>query len=244
MQQCDLARPECQQCRRRGVSCRGYRDELDILFRVESTSSYPSNAGRDRRRTHHREQTPPTVARPRTSRPGIEGSPQETVARWLPTNHAELVLAGLTPDADFALTREEIMEQVDASLQAAEQASPTRQSLLGSCNDHLIPLIMYRFSFGTVNGQVQSLFDFLRPLMTRAEEGSPLFLACHAVGSAYLANKAGQSNPVSDPVKAYIPALSAINRALHDPEDYKTDSTLLGVWLLGFYEVWDKIYSD
>lgn len=44
--QCDLLRPECTQCQRKSQSCPGYRDELELKFRVESVSTFEAkNAG-------------------------------------------------------------------------------------------------------------------------------------------------------------------------------------------------------
>ncbi|KAF3399711.1 hypothetical protein DPV78_006672 [Talaromyces pinophilus] len=37
---CDLLRPECTQCQRKSQSCPGYRDELELIFRIESVSSF------------------------------------------------------------------------------------------------------------------------------------------------------------------------------------------------------------
>lgn len=37
---CDLLRPECTQCQRKSQSCPGYRDELELIFRVESVSTF------------------------------------------------------------------------------------------------------------------------------------------------------------------------------------------------------------
>ncbi|KAL4785149.1 hypothetical protein BJX76DRAFT_367107 [Aspergillus varians] len=51
---CDLVRPGCGQCRRKGISCPGYRDELDQRFRTESISSLVSKTGQDRRNTRKR----------------------------------------------------------------------------------------------------------------------------------------------------------------------------------------------
>lgn len=42
-QQCDLERPECGQCLRKGQACPGYREENDIVFRNETVASFNSN---------------------------------------------------------------------------------------------------------------------------------------------------------------------------------------------------------
>jgi hypothetical protein len=69
------------------------------------------------------------------------------------------------------------------------------------------------------------------------EEDSILYLAWNAVGWAYLANKSWRLSAISNRVQAYSRVLGAINQVLRDPEQYKSDRTLLTVWLLTLYEV-------
>src|ERR1700761_6760562 len=61
--QCDQARPRCNRCTVTGRVCPGYRDELEVNFKVEDVEAYKSNIGRDRRKT----QLLNTVARPPAS---------------------------------------------------------------------------------------------------------------------------------------------------------------------------------
>ncbi|KAH8699307.1 hypothetical protein BGW36DRAFT_159072 [Talaromyces proteolyticus] len=58
---CDLIRPECNQCQRKGLPCPGYRDELDMRFHVESVSSFQSHIGKDRRRTSNQDEGKPSA---------------------------------------------------------------------------------------------------------------------------------------------------------------------------------------
>ncbi|KAI9723750.1 MAG: hypothetical protein M1812_001050 [Candelaria pacifica] len=46
--QCDLTRPSCMRCARRQVTCPGYRNEVDVIFRNENLSTLAARAGRDR----------------------------------------------------------------------------------------------------------------------------------------------------------------------------------------------------
>ncbi|GAM41776.1 hypothetical protein TCE0_042r15154 [Talaromyces pinophilus] len=52
---CDLVRPECTQCLRKGLSCPGYRDEMDMRIRMSSASTFQVT-DRVRRKTKPREQ--------------------------------------------------------------------------------------------------------------------------------------------------------------------------------------------
>ncbi|KAH8704082.1 hypothetical protein BGW36DRAFT_96322 [Talaromyces proteolyticus] len=59
---CDFIRPACSQCLRIARACPGYRNQLDLVFRMETVASFQSNVSRDRRKTHTREINNTTVA--------------------------------------------------------------------------------------------------------------------------------------------------------------------------------------
>lgn len=92
---------------------------------------------------------------------------------------------------------------------------------------------MNNVSFDTCN----FIFCTVPDIASKAEEGSPLYHACNALGHAYLGNLAWSPKAISNQSEAYGTALAILNAALQDPQQWKSDNTLLGVWLLGLYEV-------
>jgi hypothetical protein len=115
--------------------------------------------------------------------------------------------------------------------------SPSRQ-VVESWDVHIIPLIVSQFSFPRPGGgRLYGSLECFPHLLQRAETDSVLYLACHAVGYAYLANKSQTPGTKLSHQSRYGKALYALRLALLDPELQKQDSTLLAVWLLGFYEV-------
>ncbi|RFU27687.1 hypothetical protein B7463_g8634, partial [Scytalidium lignicola] len=123
---------------------------------------------------------------------------------------------------------------------SAETYSPLQYPLPESWNKHCIPLVMNKFSFDMVG----SIYSIIPRAISKAEEGSAFYQAFSAVGCAYVANVSWSLQAISNRAMAYGTALSAVNLALRDPQQCKSDSTLLSVWLLGMYEVRYCIRSD
>jgi hypothetical protein len=134
-------------------------------------------------------------------------------------------VACITSDAD-------LVEPTDQFLLSSER-HPLHRPLTESWNNHFMPLVINKFSFD----MGKSVYNAIPCVISKAEEGSALYLACSAVGRAYIANTTWSPNVKSDRAKAYGTALAAVNSALRDPEQRKSDNTLLGVWLLSLYEV-------
>lgn len=111
--------------------------------------------------------------------------------------------------------------------------SPLQYSITESWDNHYMPLVMNKFLFDVV----KSVYNAIPAVVSKADEDSALYQACHAVGRAYMANTTLTSRAVSKRSKAYATALGAIHSAIQDPEQRTSDNTLLGVWLLSLYEV-------
>jgi hypothetical protein len=114
---------------------------------------------------------------------------------------------------------------------ASEWTYPLWYPLAEIWNDHVIPIVLDKFAFSC------SIFSTVVSKLSSAREGSALYQATYAVGCAHLAKLTQTHEAISSRVRAYGNALSAMNMVLQDPRRCKNDSTLLGVWLLGIYEV-------
>jgi hypothetical protein len=105
-------------------------------------------------------------------------------------------------------------------------------------SDHVIPLVLGKFSIKIVDTSVDSsLFATIPRIISSTQEGSPVFAVCDAIARAYLASTTGSADAIANRTRAYGTALKAVNVALGDPAQYKNDSTLLAIWMFVVYEV-------
>lgn len=117
------------------------------------------------------------------------------------------------------------------------ELSPPRQ-MIEPWDIHIIPLIVSQFSFQMPGGSSSyGPLACLRDLLQCAEANSVLYMACNAVGYAYLANKSHSAAQALSHTTWYGKALGALRKDLQVPDLQKQDSILLAVWLLCFYEV-------
>jgi hypothetical protein len=105
-------------------------------------------------------------------------------------------------------------------------------------NEHVIPLAVNKFSFPC------TIFSTVQSVLSRAKEGSALYKAAYAVGCAYLSSMDRSKNAVVMRTKAYAAAISTMNLVIRNATQATHDSTLLGVWLLGVYEVKENLYQE
>ncbi|KAH8702110.1 hypothetical protein BGW36DRAFT_111188 [Talaromyces proteolyticus] len=216
---CDLTRPHCFRCLRSGYPCPGYRNEEDTRFRVETTASFRSNIGKDRRSTSW------------TSRSiipaGNEYSSNTTVS-ILPSTDIEYAALHITgvryePDGGFATS-------------STYYSPPLQYLLADSRTEHSIPLLIHQFSSHIAIGSAPDSFIALSHIMSNAKQGSPLYYVCKTLGCSYLLS-ATRSRDIIGQAESYANTVAAINSALQDSEECKADGTLLSVWLLRLYTV-------
>jgi hypothetical protein len=131
------------------------------------------------------------------------------------------------------------LEQTDGFQLSSERYSLLTYSLAESWNNHFMPFTMNHLK--SVFCIASGVFDSITRMISNAEEGSALYQACNAVGCAHLAKQTQFSKAIYDRARAYGAALTAVNLAIRDPQQCKSEKTLLGVWLLGRYEVRYKI---
>lgn len=107
-------------------------------------------------------------------------------------------------------------------------------------NQHVIPLILDKFSIGLKT----SIFASVNGMVSIAKQGSPVYAVSNAVACAYRASITGSANARSNMVHAYGNALRTVKTALDDSVEYKKDSTLLAVWMFVVYEVCHVLLSS
>jgi hypothetical protein len=185
-----------------------------MLFRIESVSSFASNMKRDRRRTRNQDGPPSTLV--------------ERVGLWTSTGPS---------NADCTRPFTDPVEQTDGFIPSSERQAPLLHPLPELWNDHVIPLVLSKFSIDLVDAGANSMFNTIPRVISKAEQGSAIYQVCNAIGLAYLASTTWSPNAIVDRARAYGTALGAVNLALQDPLQCKNDSTLLAVWLFVVYEV-------
>jgi hypothetical protein len=209
--QCDLRRPGCQRCAKIGQKCSGYRDleRPQLRFRILTPSSY----------THK--------ARRLCQQPG-----------WLHENEPAECSAKLPGAQSIPICYDEY--QFDNLIQsiASQRKSSPSFGLAETLEGHAMPLIMSQFS-SFVHGsyRIHSGFESFPDLFQKAEAGSAVYFACHAVSAAYFSNRMRTSNPAFAHRRLYGKSLRAVHLALLDSSYQGEDSTLLAVWLLCLYAV-------
>lgn len=105
-------------------------------------------------------------------------------------------------------------------------------------NDHVIPLVLERFSIelvGTIKDS--SMFATIPRIVSTSQKGSPVYAVCDAIACAYLSSTTGTTAAMVNRSRAYGAALRTVNTALDDPVQCRNDSTLLAVWMFVVYEV-------
>jgi hypothetical protein len=82
-------------------------------------------------------------------------------------------------------------------------------------------------------------FDYLLPILKSESPDSHLSISFSAVALAALANRPNSkaSGLMQQALCQYTKALKAINLALQNPTQQKSDATLASIILMGFFEV-------
>ncbi len=217
---------------RLGRSCPGYRDESDLIFRLESPSSFADGASRDRRR---KPASPPSQS---TSRARSSGSGKsDDVAGGLSRKASRSPKRPLDPGISGSrLGMGCKLMQPDTVVFAGWYLLPSRQ--LSECWDtHALLLAFSNICCPQRHAAPQGLVMSLPEMISNAAADSAIVLVCRAIGNAFLTCKVGTAEAQSKRATTYGLALTATNAALEDPVLQVQDETLASVFLLSVYEV-------
>ncbi|KIX08156.1 uncharacterized protein Z518_02812 [Rhinocladiella mackenziei CBS 650.93] len=214
---CDLTQPECIRCTRLGKKCPGYRDESDLLFRVENPASFADGTTRDRRRKHGGKAPPD--ARQHSTAPAQssenEGGP-----------------AGSTNTGGVLIRA----DSQDTVIFSGWYLTPSRNS--AECWDsQALPLCLSNIRAPVQHRMVFGFLGFLPEMIARSGEESSVALTCRAIAQAFITNQLRTPEAQSQRGIAYGKALTSTNAVLRDPALQTQDETLTCVWLLSLYEL-------
>ncbi|KAH8703195.1 hypothetical protein BGW36DRAFT_83850 [Talaromyces proteolyticus] len=234
---CDLERPQCRRCLINGQTCRGYRDELAMRFRVDTVSSFHHKIGHDRRKRATKAGGQ-AVQNTEDSELQQETHKVHTIEHDTRKIHSNKTLSHRISFGRKVQQRKCFLDQHDAGSQSfSRQRYCLSQNLLQeSWKDQAMPMAIHLFSSDMVNGDNASSFNFIPRLLSGVNEGSSIYYVGKTIGCSYLFHLARSSSTVTQ-ILEYGNALSAINSALRDEEKSKRDDTLLSVWLLSVYEI-------
>lgn len=100
-----------------------------------------------------------------------------------------------------------------------------------------MPLVMNKFSSDTINGNCHTIYTAIPHILSSTKVGSALYKVCDAVGRVYLTNTTNSPLAKSRQACAYGKAIAAVKAELQQPQQSKSDETLVSVFLLCIYEV-------
>ncbi|KAF7537455.1 hypothetical protein G7Z17_g12844 [Cylindrodendrum hubeiense] len=247
---CDQKEPSCGQCVKRHQDCPGYRNQVDLMFRDES-SHVINKAAKTRSRSHARKkgQTPgPTCSSP-SSRPVPSATPKPPIQR--PTARHRLrgpVFSVLSPsssspsqestdsnDGDAGTTQD---HSDDPSLDQALQGENLSTSLL----ERGTAFFFARY-VATDRGCYQNYsftYDVWKPPDSAHIQRDTVTFSMAAVGLAGLSqqrtHRAHRTKLMDRSRQSYVMALGLLYPALSDDIAAVKDTTLLAVLILGTYE--------
>jgi hypothetical protein len=205
--QCDETKPTCNQCQKSRRQCPGYKDDFDLVFRNE------------------------TQATERRARRAVNGKRVS----------AQMAFAGQQSSFSVLQDGDEIMYEGEGVISPMLNRSTTTDIVASPPSipiDQQAPCYFISNYVIVPQTGARGYFDFLVPMLRHESQDSHLSLAFSAVSLASLANRPSTRGRAIFPqaVAQYTKALKAVNLALQNPAQQKTDQTLAAILMLGFFE--------
>jgi hypothetical protein len=207
---------------------------------VENQSTFVQNATQDRRRKR-----PDNAARSTGSPSKSPGSAHSDTGlkktpRTSPDSIDERQLESPTPDG--AITA---IDEYEAARYLGSLYQTPSIGLDDDTNSRLMALFMSRVCARVNNQTAVGFLAFLPSMVTKAassNEESGLVFTCHAISYAFIANAYRTPEARSRRSLAYGKALQITNAALDDTIARVKDETLVSIWLLSMYEVFQLLH--
>jgi hypothetical protein len=190
-----------------------------MRFRVETTTSFQSKIGKDRRKTTNTSGSiVPASHKHRSYHP-------VNIFASTGVEHVALHGTGIPYEADET-----------SAILSTYYCSPLQYPLADSRSEHSILFLIHQFSSDIAIGSAANSFITFSHIISNAKQGSPLYYVCKTLGCSYLLS-ATRSRDIMGQAQSYANTVAAINSALQDSEECKADGTLLSIWLLRLYTV-------
>jgi hypothetical protein len=205
--QCDKATPSCSQCIRAHRICPGYRNQLDLMFRIQNDVVIEKSKSRD-----------PSKPMTHSKRaPAASKSSEILLVRNLKGISIE--------DEVFRHSREYVDRQgafVTTLLPTFSMSPDLEQRARGF--------------FATHSVELNPDFDLVHKLCTQTSADAHLLASINAVGLASFSQYVHSPELMVKARQDYILALGLTNAALRSPKEVKKDSTLFSVMILSIFE--------
>ncbi|KAH7001825.1 hypothetical protein EDB80DRAFT_62849 [Ilyonectria destructans] len=244
---CDQREPSCGQCEKRHQACPGYRNQVDLMFRDES-SHVINKAAKTRSRSHARKkaQTPGPAGPSPSPRHVPSATPTPPAARH---RFKGPVFSVFNPRSSSSPSQEST-DSNDGDVEASECCTDDPsldQALLGedlsaSLQERGTAFFFARY-VAADNGCYQNysfIYDVWKPPDPDHAQADAVTYSMTAVGLAGLSqqrtHRAHRAKLMDRSLQSYTLAVGLIHPALSDPIAVIKDATLLAVLILGTYE--------
>lgn len=242
---CDQREPACGQCEKRQAECPGYRNQVDLMFRDESSHVIKKAKAKARRKD---------------ADVGVGASPDEPLSAAMHLTASESDSVSPEPNGPGSLCAPARPACSSRDLEVMLQL-PARPAAARGTGWHKPPSVMYALNptyqergtafffsrFVAIDEKAcHQRFDFIydvwkpRTLSDAAYELGEIdsvMASMTAVGLAGLANMTRSGDVMDSARKSYGTALRLINTALRMPDEAVKDTTMLSILILGLFEM-------
>ncbi|KAL8371420.1 hypothetical protein RB595_001292 [Gaeumannomyces hyphopodioides] len=212
---CDQREPACGQCEKRQAECPGYRNQVDLMFRDESSHVIKKAKAKARRRD---------------ADVGVGASPDQPLSAPAPLTVSESGSVSPEPNGSGSLC---VLARPACSSRDPEAMLqlPARPAVARGMGWHRPPSVTFDFIYDV--WKPRTLLDAAHEL----GEIDSVMASMTAVGLAGLANMTRSGDVMDSARKSYGTALRLINTALRLPDEAVKDTTMLSILILGLFEM-------
>jgi Fungal specific transcription factor domain len=207
-EQCSQELPACSQCLRTGIACRGYRNQVDLMFCDQTNSTVGKVQAREEKNENLRRKRAASRSR---------GSSKAT-----------------SKSRKVEILQPEVVEEADPTL-IWELVPHPRQSLTPPPEDRATCYFFSNFVLDE-SGVSRGHMAYLPRIYQQDSLNGALSAVISSVGLAALSNVSNDPTLMGKARQKHVSALSLTNAALRDPAIAKEDGTLAAVTLLGMFE--------
>lgn len=208
---------------------------------MESQSTFVQNASQDRRRKRPDDASRSTGSRSKSPASVHSDAGWKKTSRTSPDSIDER--QGESFPFEGAITA---IDEYEAARYLGSLNQTPSISLADDTNSRLMSLFMSRVCARVNNHAAVGFLSFLPSMVTKAassNEESGLVFTCHAISYAFIANDYRTPEARSRRSLAYGKALQVTNAALDDTIARVKDETLVSIWLLSMYEVFELLHN-
>ncbi len=255
--QCDQREPNCGQCEKRLQRCPGYRNQVDLMFRDESSHVIKKARAKQRYKTSlspDSDSSPDDALSPASATPTPEpprAKTSMTLSVLAPSRRASAVPLpwvnddgdddGSDDDDDWDDDDDSLLPSPNAGSWPSTPMIAVMYSLAPTCQERGTAYFFSRYVTMDENACHQR-FDFIYDVWKPASlspdrQLDGVMASMTAVGLVGVANLTRSGAVMESARKSYGTALRLTNAALENPREAVKDTTMLSVLILGLFEM-------